>query len=291
MIDDGGHWYHPDGYLVESVPYAKPKVLVDGTIQTHRPPTLRDAKKMGFYRSWSTIAKAFHKRELDDYWREHYITAAWETPRDSKIDWLDWREQVMGSASEHARAAREAGSSLHAEIEGYYLTKDPPFLPVAACAVSEIEAWRQREQLEWPESEKAWVHHPTKTGGKIDLLFGNGVLADIKTTSEKSDSWPYIEWGGQLAFYARGTEMRCRLINLVIARESGRLLRVVEWGVNEEPGPEKLLRWADALDYVWMGANGWPNETHQARVLPILYRLRRTLTLWLRSGAKRRTIA
>jgi hypothetical protein len=269
--ESGGHWYDTEGHVIALVPRAKPKTdPVTAKILTHRPPTLADAKKLGFLRSWSAVKKIMANRQLEDYWSTQMAQAAWEMLRAARDgtflteDFESFKDLLVQQASEHREQAADAGSELHGALAEYVKTHQEPFNPVNARACREIAAWEQTQGLPEPLVEHGFANLTLGFGGTIDRLYPSArTIADVKTvpTVSKKHSWPYEDWPEQLAFYWKGylpfADLPCRLINLVVSRTTGALVEAIEWGVTHQPSPTVAWERARTIDLVWQMRNKW----------------------------------
>ncbi len=175
-----------------------------------------------------------------------------------------FKELLVQQASEHRQQAADAGSLLHGAVAEYIKTGELPFNPNWAKACIQIEEWEKAQGLCQPLVEVGFANTTLGYGGTIDRLYPEQhTIADVKTvpSGSKKRSWPYPDWPAQLAYYWKGyipfADKPCRLLNLVVSRDTGDLIEVVDWGRTHQPGPDRAWARAKRTDEMWQDLNKW----------------------------------
>jgi hypothetical protein len=141
----------------------------------------------------------------------------------------------MSDSKEQGKAAADAGTDIHASIQGYYegYSTGRHGEMVTAC-VKEIENWSGPRT--WI-SERAFAHE-AGFGGKCDLYSeaDGGFVADIKTKefSDPAKVDAYDEHLMQLAAYRVGLGVpNARCANVFVSRSVPGLVVVKEWPLED----------------------------------------------------------
>jgi hypothetical protein len=216
---EGNHWYTRDGV---------PRYTVMGKNGKERNTTLRDARTESLVPSVTTILNVAAKPALIQWVQKQVLLAALTLPRIDNEPEDDYIARIMDDSKEQGRAAADAGTDIHASIQGFYegqaVTKH--YAHVEGCAKALVKEFGA---LEWI-SERAFAHE-AGFGGKVDL-HAPGVVADIKTKEfddpKKIDA--YDEHLMQLAAYRVGLGMpEARCANVFVSRSVPGLVVVKEW--------------------------------------------------------------
>lgn len=230
--DHGAHYYRKNGDPFYTIP------KLDGS--GDRPVTVRDAFKVGAYRSVTNVLGVLDKPGLDFWKSEQVILSALTLPRQPGENEHEFAERVVVDAQSQTRKAAEAGTRLH-ELAAWWLIRGEVPAPVSETRFLEpFQNWCMAN-LDLDHgliaSEVVVLNHDYGYAGRLDCALrmrdSSIALVDIKTTevkrSPKNDPKPefYDEWALQLAAYSRcifadgsyAPPMPWRLISLVIDRK------------------------------------------------------------------------
>lgn len=217
---ESNHWYTRDGVPQYTVPTAK---------GGHRATTLRDARKLGLVPSVTTVLSVAAKPGLIQWMQKQVLMAALTLPRVDGEPEDEFIARIIDDSKEQGRAASDAGTDIHAAIQGFY----------------EGEAvLRHREHIEgciriirelfghhgWI-AERSFAHE-VGFGGKVDLHSPQGVVIDIKTKefSDPAKVGAYEEHLMQLAAYRVGLGLpEARCANVFVSRSVPGLSHAIEW--------------------------------------------------------------
>lgn len=225
LASESCHWYRVDG---------SPAYTTEGT-KGIRPTTLRDARKVGYVPSVSTILKSMSKPGLDIWKQKQLLEAALTLPRNKDESLDDYAVRVIHDSKEQARKAAEKGSEIHEAIEkdmqGISFNKSYyEHVCAARKALEEINAGGN-----W-KAEKSFASS-MGYGGKCDL-HNESAVVDFKT----KDDWipktrlAYDEHGMQLKAYGEGFGLNePRLINVFISVSNPGKYALHEWETKEHP--------------------------------------------------------
>lgn len=225
---ESSHFYNPtDASLVESVRSA------NGSL---RPPTMRDAKKNGYYISFSLVKGLIRSFNLEQYKINAAIQACMANPYDGKEDSDTYAERMSRDAGTFSRSTADLGKEIHAQIEEFFLHKREPNNPAAKEAVEQISSWLKDKGLWCHRPESKFANHRLGIGGTSDLPLSESedgpivAIGDLKTRDLSKFKAPYEDDGMQLAFYALGFDVpNAMLVSIPIDRTSGEC-KFWEWG-------------------------------------------------------------
>ncbi len=230
--DKGAHWYLKSGDAF----YMTPKADGEGL----RPVTIRDAFKVGAYRSVTNVLAVLDKPGLDLWKTEQTIISALTLPKLEGENDHEFAERVIIDSQAQGKKAAEAGTRLHELAGGWLISGQIPAPDSESRLLAPFQAWCQANLhpddplVAAPES--VVLNHQYAYAGRADLpvRFKDGSIAhvDLKTQEVKLDTRAqpkpafYDEWALQLAAYSRGIfadgsyppPMPWRLISLVIDR-------------------------------------------------------------------------
>jgi hypothetical protein len=240
------HWYGQDG---------SPQYTLIGANGKERPPTLRDARKLGLVPSVTSVIRCAAAPGLERWKQEQVLMAALTLPRRPDEPEADWLRRVVQDSQEQGRRAAERGTAIHAAIQGHYEGVPPQeeywrFVSGAKEAVADhfkiYSGWI-------PEKSFA---HSLGYGGKVDLHTKDAVL-DFKTKefSDGADLKTWDEHAMQLAAYRYGLDMphaRCAIV-YVSASVPG-LVRVME--IDDEDLEKGWEMFQGLLSY-WQAKSGY----------------------------------
>jgi len=217
---ESNHWYTRDGVPMYTVEAAK---------GGQRNTTLRDARKLNLVPSVTTILNVAAKPGLTQWLQKQVLLAALTLPRMKDEPEDEFIARIIDDSKEQGRAAADAGTEIHASIQGFYegqpVTRHQEHITGCTRAISDVFG------LHGWIAERAFGHE-LGFGGKVDLHSPQGVVIDIKTKEftdpEKVDA--YDEHLMQLAAYRVGLGMpEARCANVFVSRSVPGLTRLVEW--------------------------------------------------------------
>ncbi len=204
--ESASHWYLPDGTPYHDVPRADG----NGT----RSVTLRDARKVNALPSVTNILSVLSKPGLDAWKQEQAIMAALTLPKrdDESLD--AFARRVVTDMSEQVRSAADLGSAVHAAIEVYLQTGEPPENPDILRLFEPVKLWIDEHIERIGLVEAVAVHSEFGYAGRIDLVAklkstGTWAVIDFKTQKMKPDKKGvfqaafYETWPLQLMAYFR----------------------------------------------------------------------------------------
>lgn len=237
--ESASHWYLPDGTPYHDVPRADG----NGT----RSVTLRDARKVNALPSVTNILSVLSKPGLDAWKQEQAIMAALTLPKrdDESLD--AFARRVVTDMSEQVRSAADLGSAVHAAIEVYLQTGEPPENPEILRLFEPVKLWIDEHIERIGLVEAVAVHSEFGYAGRIDLVAklrstGTWAVIDFKTQKMKPDKKGlfqaafYETWPLQLMAYFRA---------LNHAGECSRRLEDIASVVinSVEPTPVQVMIW------------------------------------------------
>jgi hypothetical protein len=229
---EGGHWYTRDGV---------PMYTVEAKKGGQRNTTLRDARTMSLVPSVTTVLNIAAKPALTAWLQQQVLLSALTLPKRPDEAEKDYIDRIMFDSKEQGKAAADAGTDIHASIQGFYEGKSTgKHFDMVVASVSAIDNWAGPRK--WV-SERSFAHD-AGFGGKCDLYCdeGNGFVVDIKTKefTEPDKVVGYDDHLMQLAAYRVGLGVpTARCANVFVSRNVPGLVAVKEWT------PEQLnLGWS-----------------------------------------------
>jgi len=219
---ESNHWYTRDGI---------PRYTVIGKNGKERNTTLRDARTESLVPSVTTVLNVMAKPALIQWSQKQVLLAALTLPRINDESEDDYINRIMVDSKEQGRAAADAGTDIHASIQGFYegeaVTRHEPHVKGTAATLDAMfghQAWI---------AEKAFGHS-YGFGGKCDLhcTTGDGIVADVKTKefSDPNKVDTYDDHLMQLAAYRVGLVIpKARCANVFVSRSVPGLVVVKEW--------------------------------------------------------------
>jgi hypothetical protein len=207
-----GHWYDRAGKPCYQQTTAK------GAL---RGTDLRDARKQGLVPSVTTVLSVLAKPALETWKVKQGILAALTLPRNAGEADDAYLARVLVDSREQAKAAAEEGSRIHDACE----------CAIKGLPYPEKYRWHVKGALDrladlFPDVDD-WVAeasfaHDSGFGGKVDLHSpSTGIVADYKTTDERSGSTKKFHWDQhyQLASYQNGLSLpRRECANIFVSR-------------------------------------------------------------------------
>lgn len=218
------HWYDRGG---------APRYTVPAANGFQRPTTLRDARKLNLVPSVTTVLNIAAKPGLTLWMQRQVLLAALTLPRMDDESEDTFIARILEDSKAQARAAADAGTDIHASIQGFYegqsVVKHREH--VEACTRTITDAFGYHGWI----AERSFAHE-LGFGGKVDLHSPTGVVIDIKTKefTEGDKVEGYDEHLMQLAAYRVGLgipEARCA--NVFVSRSVPGLCKLIEWSADD----------------------------------------------------------
>ena len=203
-----------------------------------RATTLRDARKLNLVPSVTTVLNVAAKPGLIQWIQKQVLLAALTLPRMHDEPEEDFINRIMEDSKEQGRAAADAGTDIHASIQGFYegtvIHRHQEH--VQGCVNAIREHFGEHGWI----SERAFAHE-LGFGGKCDLHVPageafDGIVADIKTKefTDPAKVDAYDEHLMQLSAYRVGLGApKARCANVFVSRSVPGLVKVVEWSAED----------------------------------------------------------
>lgn len=200
---------------------------------------------MSLVPSVTTILGVAAKPALLAWMQQQVLYAALTLPRRPDEPEKDYIDRIISDSKEQGRSAADAGTDIHASIQGFY--EDRPtgkhHESVRAC---DTEITQHFGQQRWV-SERSFAHD-LGFGGKCDLFSGDGqgIVVDVKTKefSDPAKVDGYDEHLMQLSAYRVGLGLpQARCANVFVSRSVPGLAIVREWSAEDlDRGWEMFVR-------------------------------------------------
>ena len=223
---ESNHWYTRDGV---------PQYTVEAKKGGQRNTTLRDARTMNLVPSVTTVLNIAAKPALLAWMQQQVLYAALTLPRRPDEPEKEYIDRIINDSKEQGRSAADAGTDIHASIQGFYegQSTGKHSEMVSACTQA-IDNWAGPRT--WI-SERAFAHE-AGFGGKCDLYSeaDGGFVADIKTKefTDPDKIGGYDEHLMQLAAYRVGLGVpNARCANVFVSRNVPGLVVVKEWPLEQ----------------------------------------------------------
>jgi hypothetical protein len=223
---ESNHWYTRDGV---------PQYTVEAKKGGQRATTLRDARTMNLVPSVTTVLNIAAKPALLAWMQQQVLYAALTLPRRPDEPEKEYIDRIINDSKEQGRSAADAGTDIHASIQGFYegQSTGKHSEMVTACTQA-IDNWAGPRT--WI-SERAFAHE-AGFGGKCDLYSeaDGGFVADIKTKefTDPDKIGGYDEHLMQLAAYRVGLGVpNARCANVFVSRNVPGLVVVKEWPLEQ----------------------------------------------------------
>ena len=223
---ESNHWYTREGV---------PQYTVEAAKGGQRNTTLRDARKMNLVPSVTTVLNVAAKPALLAWMQQQVLFAALTLPRRPDEPEKEYIDRIISDSKEQGRSAADAGTDIHASIQGFY--EDKPtgkhYESVQACDIAITKHFGQQRWV----SERAFAHE-AGFGGKCDLYCetDGGFVADIKTKefTDPAKVDGYDEHLMQLSAYRVGLGIpKARCANVFVSRSVPDLVVVKEWSLED----------------------------------------------------------
>ncbi len=223
---ESNHWYTRDGV---------PQYTVEAKKGGQRNTTLRDARTMNLVPSVTTVLNVAAKPALLAWMQQQVLYAALTLPRRSDESEKDYIDRIISDSKEQGRSAADAGTDIHASIQGFYEDR-PTGKHAESVSACDIAITKHFGVQKWV-SERAFAHD-LGFGGKCDLFTGDGegIVADVKTKefSDPAKVDGYDEHLMQLSAYRVGLGIpKARCANVFVSRSVPDLVVVREWSAED----------------------------------------------------------
>jgi hypothetical protein len=197
--------------------------------------TLRDARKMNLVPSVTTVLNIAAKPALLAWMQQQVLYAALTLPRRPDEPEKEYIDRIINDSKEQGRSAADAGTDIHASIQGHYENRPTGKHQesVTACTQAITEHFGEATWI----SERSFAHE-AGFGGKCDL-FCTGTLnavIDIKTKEFRDPTKvdAYDEHLMQLSAYRVGLGIpNARCANVFVSRNVPDLVVVREWSAED----------------------------------------------------------
>ena len=223
---ESNHWYTRDGV---------PQYTVEAKKGGLRNTTFRDACTLNLVPRVTTVLNIAAKPALLAWMQQQVLYAALTLPRRPDEPEKEYIDRIINDSKEQGRSAADAGTDIHASIQGHYEGKatGKHAEMVAACTQA-IDNWVGPRT--WI-SERAFAHE-AGYGGKCDLYSeaDGGFVADVKTKefTDPDKVGGYDENLMQLSAYRVGLGVpTARCANVFVSRNVPGLVVVKEWPLED----------------------------------------------------------
>lgn len=223
---ESNHWYTRDGV---------PMYTVEAKKGGQRATTLRDARSLNLVPSVTTILNVAAKPALLAWMQQQVLLAALTLPRRPDEPEKDYIDRIISDSKEQGKAAADAGTDIHASIQGHYEGKPTGKHQesVDACVQAIYDHFGDAIWI----SERAFAHE-AGFGGKCDLFCAGtlNAVVDIKTKefTDPDKIGGYDEHLMQLAAYRVGLGIpNARCANVFVSRNVPGLVVVKEWPLED----------------------------------------------------------
>jgi len=243
IASESGHWY--------CAKTGEPRYTVIGKNGKERPTRITDARDKGFVPSVTTITKILAAPGLDKWKQTQVLMASLTLPRLDNEPADKFAQRVIEDAEAQSKAAREAGTKLHGEIEQWLSGKRKPSTVMVEIgyALQDVSV-----DLHTGKAERSFAH-VEGYGGKVDW-HNDSTVVDFKTKDRIEDGkrLAYDEHAMQLAAYAHGLGIVApRCLNVFIGVSDGKVV-VHEWNAVEIGKGLRMFKLALEL---WQEKNDW----------------------------------
>jgi hypothetical protein len=223
---ESNHWYTRDGV---------PQYTVEAKKGGQRNTTLRDARTMNLVPSVTTILNIAAKPALLAWMQQQVLYAALTLPRRPDEPEKEYIDRIINDSKEQGRSAADAGTDIHASIQGHYEGQNTGKHAemVAACTKAINDHFGEAVWI----SERSFAHE-AGFGGKCDLFCAGtlNAVVDIKTKefTDPDKVVGYDDHMMQLAAYRVGLGIpNARCANVFVSRNVPGLVVVREWPLED----------------------------------------------------------
>ena len=260
------HWYLQDGTPFHEVERA------DGKGQ--RAVTLRDARKVNAYPSVTNVLGVLSKPGLEAWKQEQAIMAALTLPR-NEDEMLDaFARRVVSDMGEQVAKAADLGSQIHAALEVYLQTGEPPESPELLRLFEPARLWIDDHVLRIERVEGVVTHHGLGFAGRVDLVAKLRYSGECFKPNAKGVPRPafYDTWPLQLEAYRRAIvhseqgKQPPDIASLVINSQEPTPVELKVWPREEQDGYWSAFQSAHQL---WCWMKGYrPTAPQPAPLIP-----------------------
>ena len=223
---ESNHWYTRDGV---------PMYTVEAKKGGQRATTLRDARTMSLVPSVTTVLNVTAKPALLTWMQQQVLYAALTLPRRPDEPETEYIDRIIKDSKEQGRSAADAGTEIHASIQGFYEGQSTgKHTEMVSASVKAI-----KDHFGDPvwNSERSFAHE-AGFGGKCDLFCAGSVNAvvDIKTKefTDPAKVEGYDEHLMQLSAYRVGLGIpNARCANVFVSRNVPGLVVIKEWSAED----------------------------------------------------------
>jgi hypothetical protein len=200
-----------------------------------RPTTLRDARKHNLVPSVTTVLNAAAKPGLTQWMQRQVLLAALTLPKIDAETEEEYLDRILNDSKEQGRSAADAGTDIHASIQGFYEGKvyTGHQEHVQGCSRAIVEHFGEQSWI----CERAFAHD-AGFGGKVDMhcTAEKGIVVDIKTKefTDPAKVDGFDEHLMQLSAYRVGLGIQnARCANVFVSRSVPGLAVVKEWSAED----------------------------------------------------------
>jgi len=223
---ESNHWYTRDGV---------PQYTVEAKKGGQRATTLRDARTMNLVPSVTTVLNVAAKPALLAWMQQQVLYAALTLPRRPDEPEKEYIDRIINDSKEQGRSAADAGTDIHASIQGFYEGQSTGRHAemVSACVKAIKDHFGDTIWI----SERSFAHE-AGFGGKCDLFCAGtlNAVVDIKTKefTDPAKVDAYDEHLMQLAAYRVGLGIpNARCANVFVSRNVPGLIAIREWSAED----------------------------------------------------------
>jgi hypothetical protein len=252
FASQAGHWY--------DAKTGEPRYTIEAKQGGRRATTIRDARAFGYVPSVTTILKVAAKPALTEWLINQALDAALTLPRLPGESADDFKKRARTDSGQQTRDAADAGSALHASLEGHFKGGMVPADHIPHCVTVGRELAAKGFVGPW-DAERSFAS-PLGYGGKMDLASENCV-ADFKSKPflEGGKKYAFDEHGLQLAAYAHGIgRPDAALVNVFVGLKDAAVL-VHVW---PQEDTRRFWRMFRLLLAYWQEANNFGTKLAEA---------------------------
>jgi hypothetical protein len=201
---------------------------------------------MNLVPSVTTVLNVAAKPALLAWLQQQVLLAALTLPRRPDEPEKEYIDRIINDSKEQGRSAADAGTDIHASIQGFY-ENNPTGKHHESVQACDLAITKHFGEQKWV-SERSFAHE-LGFGGKCDLFVPitsnwqtthdpdfHGIVADIKTKefSDPAKVEGYDEHLMQLSAYRVGLGIpKARCANVFVSRSVPDLVVVREWSAED----------------------------------------------------------
>jgi len=250
--------------IIDEVLRTTPKTLEDGTVLTHRAPTLADAKKDGYLPSVTSIIKAIvYPIALVKWGEGDIIRMAANYPYEGDCSEQDLVERyiplIKAKRKEFSDTAKNKGKLIHKDKELFFMDGIEPESVEGKNIILCYQDFMKKHGAnpEAFECEKPFGSAIIGYAGTPDGFMSDiNIIEDLKTTTQKNfvkikkSSHLYLSWKLQLGMY-RKIAPGARLFQCVASYDTGEAKFI------ELEEPDLWATAAAGIFTTWCAQNGY----------------------------------